>query len=99
MIPMLLLMITAAPPEKPLAPPAIGARVADFALRNIEGRQHSLSSYKGKTAIVIVFVGTECPLANLYLPRLADLQREYAARGVQFLTINSNSQDNFADVV
>jgi peroxiredoxin len=79
-------------------PPAAGARVADFTLRDINGKSHSLSGFERKKAIVIVFVGTECPLANLYLPTLAKLHQSFAARGIQFLAINSNDQDSAADV-
>jgi peroxiredoxin len=80
------------------APPAIGAKVADFMLQDIDGQSHSLYGYKDKKAIVLVFVGTECPIANLYLPRLAELHKQYAARGVQFLAVNANDQDSAAAV-
>ena len=53
------------------------------------------SSGRKATAFVVVFTGTECPVANLYVPALVDLHKEYAAKGVQFLAINSNSQDSF----
>jgi peroxiredoxin len=79
-------------------PPDAGARVADVTLKDIDGQLHSLNTYKTKKAIVIVFVGTECPLANLYLPTLARLQRTFAAQGVQILAINSNDQDSAAEV-
>jgi peroxiredoxin len=78
-------------------PPAAGARVADFTLPDTDGRPHSLAAFQGKKAVVIVFVGTECPLANLYLPSLAQMQRAYAGRGVQFLVVNSNDQDSAAE--
>ena len=42
-------------------------------------------SFKDKKAVVVVFLGTECPVANLYLPTLAELHKEYADKGVQFL--------------
>ena len=85
--------------EPPLAPPAIGARVADVAFKDVSGRRRTLGEFKSKKAIVVVFVGTECPIANLYFPTLAEMQKQYADRGVQFLAINSNDQDSFADVV
>src|SRR5262249_19815305 len=37
--------------------------------------------------------GTECPLNNLYISRLNELSKEFAEKGVQFLGINSNTQD------
>jgi peroxiredoxin len=82
-----------------LSPPAIGAKVADVAMRDVDGRQRTLAEYKDKKAVVVVFVGTECPLANLYFPTLAQMQRTYSDRSVQILAINSNDQDSFADVV
>jgi peroxiredoxin len=85
--------------EKLPIPPANGARVPDFTLMDVHGQAHSLSDYKDKKAIVIVFIGTECPLANLYLPTLAELHKQFAGRCVQFLAINSNNQDSYADVV
>jgi len=89
---------TSAPEQKAAARPAIGAKVADFTFQDIAGPSHSLYGYKDKKAIVLVFVGTECPIANLYLPRLAELHKQYAARGVQFLAVNANDQDSAAAV-
>jgi peroxiredoxin len=87
------------PGHRPLVPPAVGALVADVTLTDVSGKPRALSEFKGKKAIVVVFVGTECPIANLYFPGLAEMQKHYADKGVQFLAINSNDQDSFADVV
>ena len=46
----------------------------------------------------VVFLGTECPVNNAYLPRLAELHRTYAPRDVQFVAVNSNQQDSAARV-
>ena len=89
----------AASSGRDLVPPAIGAKVADVAMQDVSGHRRTLGEYKHKKAVVAVFVGTECPLANLYFPTLAEMQKHYAAKGVQFLAINSNDQDSFADVV
>lgn len=80
------------------APPAPGATVESFSLSDIRRRPRSLDDYKDKKAIVMVFIGTECPLANLYVPTLIELHKEYADKGVQFLAINSNAQDSFVEV-
>jgi peroxiredoxin len=89
----------AAADPRPLVPPAIGARVADVTLQDVSGKRCALAEFKDKKAVVVVFVGTECPIANLYFPTLAEMQKQYAKRGVQFLAINSNDQDSFAEVV
>ncbi len=87
-----------ASPNDAVLPPKIGASVPGFALKDIHRRTRSLDQYKDKKAFVVVFVGTECPLANLYVPTLVELHKEYANRGVQFFAINSNVQDSFVEV-
>jgi peroxiredoxin/mono/diheme cytochrome c family protein len=73
-------------------------KVGHFTLKDAAGKAVALSSFKGKKAVVVVFVGTECPISNLYMTRLPELAREYGPRGVQFLAINSNCQDTAKDV-
>src|SRR5207247_3157269 len=68
-------------------------RVLSFALKDVGGRAISLADFKDKKAVVVVFTGTECPVNNSYLLRLKELHDVYADRGVQFLAINSNTQD------
>jgi peroxiredoxin len=87
-----------APPDSKDAPPAVGAVVPEFSLKDIHRRPRSLESFKDKKALVIVFVDTECPMANLYIPTLIALHKEYAGKGVQFLAINSSNQDSFLSV-
>jgi thiol-disulfide isomerase/thioredoxin len=57
-----------------------------------------MSKWKDDKAIVVVFLGTECPLSNEYLPELARLYKNYAGKGVRFLGINANRQDTPARV-
>lgn len=45
---------------------------------------------------VVCFMGAECPLAQLYAPRLNRLSEEFSQ--VRFVAINSNRQDSAADV-
>jgi peroxiredoxin len=94
MLALMTLALAAAPDAKP-ALPQPGAAVADVKLIDQHRRPRSLAGFKEKKALVVVFVGTECPLANQFLPTLNDLHREYAGKGVQFLAINSNPQDSF----
>ena len=78
--------------------PELGAVVPEFSLKDIHRRPRSLEAFKSKKAFVVVFVDTECPLASLYWPTLIELHKEYADQGVQFLAINSSSQDSFVKV-
>jgi hypothetical protein len=47
---------------------------------------------------VICFLGTECPLARLYAPRLAELAAEFGPQGVRFIGIDSNCHDSLDEV-
>jgi peroxiredoxin len=104
MVPHLILLLAApacgagADPTPP-APPAIGARVANFTAKGADGQAHSLKEYASKKAIVIVVIGTECPVSNLHIVTLAEMQRKYGDKGLQFLAINSNDYDTFDEVV
>ena len=84
-------------PEKPAAkqaaPAIIGRRVPNFVLKNAAGETQSLADYSEKRAVVLVFVSTECPVANEYLPIAQELAKKFADRSVQFLTIYSSPSD------
>jgi peroxiredoxin len=76
----------------------LGQVIDDFELPNHLGKSYSLQQFKRSRLLVVAFLGTDCPLAKLYGPRLAALAEEYAERGVQFLAVNSNSQDTLTDL-
>lgn len=84
--------------ERDRAASDAGTAVADFRLLDIHRRPRSLGDYKDHKAFVVVFVDTECPLANLYVPALVELHKKYTGKGVQFLAINSSHQDSFVSV-
>src|SRR4051794_21223093 len=76
-----------------------GRTISPFCLKDTSGAEVALADFKDKKAIVVVFIGMECPLGNLYVLRLAEMHRELGPLGVQILAINSNSQDAPEDVV
>jgi peroxiredoxin len=71
----------------------LGKSVSDFSLRDFHGNAHTLAQYDQKKLVVMAFLGAECPLARLYAPRLAELARQYAEKGVVFLGVDSNAHD------
>ncbi len=80
------------------APSPIGRKLDAFAARDYRGKETSLAEYADKQLLVVAFLGTECPLAKLYGPRLAELSAEYASRGVQFIGIDANRQDSVTEI-
>jgi peroxiredoxin len=76
----------------------IGQRVANFTLNDVTGQPVSLYGFRGKRAVVLAFLGTDCPVGNLYSPRLAELSQAYSDKGVVFLGINSNAHETVEEV-
>ncbi len=69
-----------------------------FELPDTEGKLIAIPSEKPARLTVLCFLGTECPLANLYAPRLEALSESFAPNDVQILGIGSNRQDSSADL-
>ena len=57
-----------------------GAKVENFTLADYRGTEHAFADLAGKQATVVAFLGTECPLAKSYGPRLAELAAKYAVK-------------------
>ena len=74
------------------------AQVAQQPLPSSLGGEQALDGVQAPFRVVC-FLGTECPLAKLYGPRLDSLAREMADRGVAFIGVNSNPQDSPAEIV
>lgn len=60
-------------------------------LRDLRGNRRPLRSFRGNKALVLLFLGTDCPMANRYLPVLNELAEQYYTRGVLFLGIYPNA--------
>ena len=73
-------------------------QIKDFKARDYRGRDTSLAEFGGSKAVVVAFLGTECPLAKLYAPRLEELAAQYKSQGVTFLAVDSNRQDSIAEI-
>src|SRR6476661_6598903 len=76
---------------------SIGRKIDDFSLKSQFGKEYSLRDSQ-QDVVIVVFVGAECPLAKLYGPRLGELSRKLADRGVAVLGIDSNQQDSLQEI-
>ncbi len=52
----------------------------------------------GANATVVVFLSTECPISNGYIPTLNQLAADFAERGVKVIGINSNDGPSLHDL-
>ena len=73
----------------------IGEMVANVTFTDIAGRSGQLSEIAAHhRAIVLVVRDTTCPIAMKYGPRLASLEKEFAAQGVEFVFVNCSEHDS-----
>ncbi len=80
--------------------PALGRRVPNFVLPEgtprdgAPGHDVGLGDFHDKSCLVLVFLSSQCPISNQYLPILNEIQAKYANRGLQVVGINSHLGDD-----
>ena len=89
---------TAAAPDASCKQTALPDKVAPFTLKDYRGQPFDLAKAAQDKIVVLAFLGTECPLAKLYAPRLSELAKEYEPRGVIFVGIDANRQDAATEI-
>ena len=75
----------------------LGSPAPDFDLPGVDGKNHSLSSFKDKPILVIIFSCNHCPYVKDYENRMVSIQAEYASKGVQLVAINSNDDKAYPE--
>jgi thiol-disulfide isomerase/thioredoxin len=75
-------------------PAKVGDRVGPLKFTDIRYLPRSLDDFGTKKAFVLVFTNTNCPLVQRYYPTLQALAKEYAAKDVQFIAVNSSADDS-----
>lgn len=80
----------------------VGRRMANFVQADSTGKQVGLADFADKKIVIIVSLGTGCPISNLYLPDLIAAQKQYGEETLQIIGINSqpgDSKDKIAEHV
>ena len=68
----------------------IGAQVANFTLKNVDGKMVSLSDYKDKKGVIVVFTCNHCPFAKKYEERIKELSKQFSGKGFPLVAISPN---------
>jgi peroxiredoxin len=82
---------------------SVGDTVADFSLKNIDGKKVSLSSFKDNKGVILIFDCNTCPVSNAYNSRIVALGKKYKDT-FPLVLINSNDPeqspgDSFEEMV
>ena len=69
---------------------ALGTSAPDFILPDTNGRPVSLKDFQGKAGVLVMFICNHCPYVKHVRPELANIGREYQAKNIGIVAINSN---------
>jgi hypothetical protein len=80
-------------------PVALGAKVPNSnSLRDLRGGKRPLDGFAGNKAVVLCFLGADCPVSNLYIPGLVELEKKFRGQKVQFVAVYANEPEDFDTV-
>ena len=69
-----------------------GTQATEFSLKDIEGKDVSLSQYSQKKAVVVLFWSTWSAKSPNALKRFEDFYQRYKDKGIQVIAINADNQ-------
>jgi len=93
-----------------LTGPALALQPGDSApqretkMRNVDGREVSITDVAGKNGTLVIFTCNHCPWAKAWESRIATLGNAYRQRGIGVIAINANDpaehgEDGFDEMV
>ncbi len=77
-----------------LVSPLFGARMDDVALITMDRDPIMLHDLGGTRFTTVIYCSYRCPCSDGYIDRLRELRRRYESRGVSFIAVNANADEN-----
>jgi peroxiredoxin len=75
----------------------LGTTAPAFQLPDTNGKTVSLADFENAPALLVLFICNHCPYVKHIRAELANLARDYQAKGVGIVAINSNDAANYRD--
>lgn len=76
---------------------ALGTSALNFSLPDTKGNMVSLGDFNETPALLVVFMCNHCPFVKHILSRLIELVKDYQAKGIAVIGINSNDVAAFPE--
>jgi len=73
--------------KKEVVASEVGSTAPDFTLKDLVGREQTLSSYKGK-GVILNFWATYCPPCKKEMPYLEEAYKQYKVEGIEIIAVN-----------
>jgi peroxiredoxin len=72
---------------------SLGGSAPEFDLLGVDGHRHTLRNYADAELLTIIQSCNHCPYVLAWEDRMIGIQRDYAARGVRVVAVNSNDPE------
>ncbi|MBD3209923.1 redoxin family protein [Candidatus Micrarchaeota archaeon] len=72
-------------------------KAPDFSLPGTDGKQYSLEDFKGKKALLVIFMCNHCPYVRPKMDYFVELQEKYGPEGLRVVGINSNNAEEYPE--
>ncbi len=76
----------------------VGERFSKVSGIAVDGRKFDLSTCKDFRATVIALTSTSCPICKKYVPSLAQIEKQFTSKNIQFCFLNSIASDKTDDI-
>lgn len=76
----------------------VGERFSNVSGIAVDGRKFDLSTCKNFRATVIALTSTSCPICKKYVPSLAQIEKQFTSKNIQFCFLNSIASDKTEDI-
>jgi peroxiredoxin len=71
----------------------IGAAAPDFSLPGVDGKTHTLESFRDADVLVVIFTCNHCPTSQAYEDRIKQLAADYKDKKVAVVAISPNDPE------
>src|SRR5262245_535509 len=84
--------------DSDLSTAKLGKQIDNVIFKDGSGKPLALHDLKDRKAVVVVFLSFDCPVSTSYSETLTLLSKTYADRGVTFLGVSVNPEDDAAQL-
>ena len=79
--------------QQPSMASGAGGLAPDFTLKSLDGQEFTLSAFRGKNPVYLVFWATWCPYCIQEVPLLKELHAKLSPKGLKILAVNIGYND------
>jgi len=75
----------------------LGTRAPEFSLETADGKSFTLSEQNIDKGLLVIFTCNHCPYVKHIREKLVEKIRDYQARGITVVAVNSNDSETYPD--